>query len=143
MVMGFPLLTLLAAHQPFLMGEVKKTRWSAATFWCFCRARLLEPCDEIFQLSKGVGVQRIINPATLRTIGYQPGILQDPQVERQPGLTGLKRIGQVTDALLAFSQPFDDADPGLIRKGMEKTRRPFSLSRYRGWHTSRLYIKNY
>jgi hypothetical protein len=66
-------------------------------------------------------IHRIIDPPAFRTINHQPGIFQDPKMKRQPGLTGMKRVGQVADTMLSFSQSFQDSDPRLIRERMEDT----------------------
>lgn len=112
---------------------------SAVTHRHVPRRRIFEPCHEIFQFFQGIRIQRIVNPTALRTICHETGFFQDPQVKRQSGLAGLKRIGQLADALLSSSQPFQYAKSCLIRKRMEETDRSFATSRSRRCHPLFIY----
>jgi hypothetical protein len=100
-----------------------KTPCSAATHRQLPRRHVIEPRDKFFQLAQGITVQRIVDPPALGAIRHETGIFQDPQVKRQSGLARLKRIRQLADALLAFSQLFQEAKPCLIRKRVEETDR--------------------
>ena len=80
------------------------------------------------EFAEGIKIQAIINPTAFRTIHHQSCVFQHAQMEREPGLTGLKHLGEVADALFPFFQPFDDPNPRLIREGMEDPNRLVSIS---------------
>src|SRR5687768_4045750 len=75
--------------------------------------------DELLELSERVGVELVVRPASLTTVGHEPGVLEHLEVEGEPGLAGVERLGEVADAALPFSQHVDDLEARLVGERLE------------------------
>ena len=82
---------------------------------------------QLAYFGQGVGVQRVVHPAALPTIGDQARVLQHLQVKRQPGLRGIERIGEIADAALAHPEALEDREPGAVGQGVEQPDGPLGV----------------
>ncbi len=71
-------------------------------------------------LGQRIGVQSVIHPATFPPVRHQAGILQDLEMERQPRLRRLERIGEVADAPLAEPEALQDGEPGRSERAWNR-----------------------
>src|ERR1700693_3251399 len=101
------------------MGEKKS---GAATSGLTDDTRL-HPGDEGLDLFEGVRDQLVVNPPAILPVAYDSGVLENTKMERQPGLRGIERVGQLADAPLSFAEQLDDLESGLVGGGVEEVDR--------------------
>src|SRR5262245_33470664 len=104
------------------------------------RARL-DRRDGRLDLGDRMRLERVIDPAPLAPITEESRILQGLQVERQARLTRLEDVGEITDALLAAAQLFDDAETRRVRQRVEQIGGPLQIDASPGCH-ARQHIKH-
>src|SRR6266850_3248698 len=56
-------------------------------------------------------------------------------MERQPRLSGVKRVGQLTNAPLTFAEQLDDLESGLVGESVEELDRPVRPIVGSYWHS--------
>ena len=86
----------------------KRGRSTAAAPALRCRRSGGHGLDQLGHFSQGIGVERVVHPATFATVGDQTGLLQHLQVERQPRLGGVERVREVADAPFTQAQALED-----------------------------------
>lgn len=70
--------------------------------------------------------QRVVDPATVATVGYKSSFFEHLEMKRKARLSGVERIHQVADASLTITQTLQNAEAGSIGERVEETRGLFS-----------------
>ena len=81
------------------------------------RTVLMQPGLELLEWFGPEGVEATLS---VGTNGHEPGLVEDAQVARHPGLMDSCPLDDVVDLLLASAQHLDDAAPGRIGKSLER-----------------------
>jgi hypothetical protein len=102
-----------------------------------------DPIHELVQFLKRLLIQGVIDPPSLGAISDQAGFLEDPQMKRQAGLTGLEGLRQVADALFPILKTGDNPEPRLIGKRVKNADEPSNIFADRLRHDKRIYINKY
>jgi len=76
--------------------------------------------DEGLDLFEGIRHQLVVNPPTILPVADDSRVLENAKMERQSGLGGIERIGQLADAPLSFAEQLDDLESGLIGEGVKE-----------------------
>jgi hypothetical protein len=76
----------------------------------------LHPGGDGLDLFEGIRDQLIMNPPAIFPITDYSRVLENAKMERQPGLRGIERVGQLADAPLSFAEQIDDLESGLVRE---------------------------
>src|SRR5688500_6218849 len=84
------------------------------------RLRRGKHLNQVGGFSECLRVQGVVHPAAFPTIGYQPGVLQDPEVKGQPRLGRIQVIGELADTALAGAEAIEDLESGFIRQGVKE-----------------------
>ena len=90
-------------------------------------SRLTDPIHELVQFLKSLFIQGVIDPPSLGAISHQTGFLENPQMKRQAGLTGLEHLRQVADALFSILETRDDPESRLIGKRVKNGNEPSDI----------------
>ena len=98
----------------------------------------MEPCrlhleigHELSQLLQRTAVERVVDPSAIPAVRDQASFLEDLQVEREAGLRGIQRIGEITDTLLAPSEEGDEAKSSLVAQRREPAPDLREITRHR------------
>jgi len=66
------------------------------------------------------GIQFVVNPASILPVTDDPRILENAEMERQTGLSGIEAIGELAHASLSAAEQPDDLESGLVGEGVEQ-----------------------
>ena len=73
-----------------------------------CTARRFEVGHKAAQLDESVGVERVIDPAAFLSVGDEAGVLENLQMKRESGLSGVESVLELADAPLTVDEHLDD-----------------------------------
>jgi hypothetical protein len=99
-------------------------RWrnkkSGAAFIGAANRTWLHGGEERFHLLESFRVELVVNPTAVLSISHDPGVLQNPKVERQSRLGSIESIGELADAPLSFAQQLDYLESGFVGEGVKE-----------------------
>jgi hypothetical protein len=99
----------------------KKRRALAATLPPLrCGGQGSKLLDQLSSLAESFTVQGVVHPPALPAIRYQPSVLEHLEMKREPRLSGVERVGELTDAALATPKALEDPESGLVGKSVEE-----------------------
>jgi len=81
--------------------------------------------DQGLDFLERFGIQLVVNPTSVLPVAYDSRVLEYAQMERQPRLSRVQRVGQLADAPLAFAEQLDDLESGLVGEGVKELDRSF------------------
>src|SRR5215210_3297511 len=113
---------------------LKRKVLAAAVLSFSRRGRGGQGFQHVRNLLQSPGVQGVVHPATLPTVGDQVRVLQHLQVEGEARLSGLESIGEIADAALTEAEPLEDGESGTIRQGVEQPGGPIDVGASAGSH---------
>ena len=75
-------------------------------------------------LFERIGVEFVMDPASVLPIPDNAGVLENAKMERQTRLCRVERIGELANAPLSFAKQLDDLQSGLVGEGVKELDRP-------------------
>jgi hypothetical protein len=75
---------------------------------------------ERLDLFEHIGVQIVMDPASILPIADDAGVLENAKMERKTRLSRVERIGELANAPLSFAEQLDDLESGLVGEGVKK-----------------------
>src|ERR1700680_4069730 len=97
--------------------------------------------DQGLDFLERLRIQFVVNPAPVLPVADDSRVLEHAQMERQARLSGIERVGQLTDTPLAFAEQLDDLESGLVGEGVKQLDCTFGSGVGRCDHNSNISIK--
>src|SRR5438445_1710764 len=80
----------------------------------------LHSFDESLDFLECFGSKLVVNPPSIFAVANDPSVLENPQMEGQPGLCGVESIGQLAHTALSLAKQLDDLESGLVGEGVKE-----------------------
>ena len=90
--------------------------------------------DEVMRLLERAWGDRVVGPPAFAPILDQPGVLEHPEMKRQPGLPDIELVLKLADALFAIAKHVQRRKTRGVRQRMKERNGAIEIGSGRGGH---------